>query len=116
VVVRVKGLDRLIVVSDAAPMAGLAPGRYETLGQQVVLEESGRLWNPREGHLVGSSACVLDCVNRLAAATALPEPELWRVGRDNPLELIGRTLDPAGSPALAAPVFRDGRFHVRGDS
>jgi N-acetylglucosamine-6-phosphate deacetylase len=114
VVLRVKGLERFIVVSDAAPVAGLAPGRYESLAQEVVLEESGLLWNPREGHLVGSSACLLDCVNRLAAATSLGEAELWRAAHDNPLELIGRSLDPAVSAALAEPEFRDGRFHPRG--
>ncbi|MDA2938998.1 glucosamine-6-phosphate isomerase, partial [Acidobacteria bacterium AH-259-A15] len=46
VVARLKGPQRLIVVSDSAPPAGLPPGRYHTLGQDVILEENGRLWNP----------------------------------------------------------------------
>ena len=114
VVARVKGLDRLVVVSDAAPIAGLPPGRHRTLGQEVVFEESGKLWNPAAGHLVGSSACALDCVNRLAAATSLQEAELWRVARDNPLRLLGEPVDEATRPALREPVFQDGRFHVGG--
>jgi len=112
VVLRVKGIERLVIVSDAAPVAGLAPGRYESLSQDVVLEESGKLWNPREGHLAGSSACMLDCVNRLAAATSLGESGLLRVARDNPLALVGRSLDPAAGTGLADLRFQDGRFQL----
>jgi len=114
VVARIKGIDRLAVVSDAAPIAGLSPGRHETLGQGVVLEESGKLWNPAAGHLVGSSACARDCANRLAAAAPVSESDLWRVARDNPLRLIGRSPDEDARPALREPVFREGRFHLGG--
>src|SRR5206468_726083 len=56
---RCKTPQRLIAVSDAAPIAGLPPGRYHTLGQAAVLEPSGRLVNALEDHLVGSSASLV---------------------------------------------------------
>ncbi|MFW5744901.1 MAG: N-acetylglucosamine-6-phosphate deacetylase, partial [Spirochaetota bacterium] len=34
-IVRVKGAERVALVSDAAPVAGLPPGRYTTLGNDV---------------------------------------------------------------------------------
>ena len=78
------------MVSDCAPVAGLSPGRYRTLGQEVILEESGRLWNPVENHLVGSSYCQIECMNYLAWLKIFSEEELWEVGLFNPLRLLGR--------------------------
>jgi N-acetylglucosamine-6-phosphate deacetylase len=94
VVLRVKSASRLLVVSDSAPIAGFPPGRYDTLGQEVVLEESGKLWNPVGNHLVGSSACMLDCMNHLAAITELSEQELWTIGYSNPLTFLGVSERP----------------------
>jgi len=110
VVVRGKTSRRVIVVSDAAPIAGLPPGNYETLGQEVVLEQSGRIWNPRGDHLVGSSACLLDCMNHLASLNLLSETELWQVGYHNPLDLIRKELDPHLFANLPDIIYRNGIF------
>ncbi len=89
VVAAVKGAEDTIVISDSSPIAGFPPGQYVTLGQAVVLETSGKLWNPAGNHLVGSSACMLDCMNWVASLGIFDEPELIRLGVDNPLRLIG---------------------------
>jgi len=88
-IVRAKGANRLIVVSDAAPLAGLPPGRYTTLGNEAVLEPSGLLHNPAKGCMVGSSATIFQCMNHLASLKLLTPAELIRVGFCNPLRLIG---------------------------
>ena len=88
-IIRTKGADRVVVVSDAAPLAGMPPGRYTTLGNDVVLEESGLLHNPEKGCLVGSSATMLNCMNHLASLDLLAENDLIRAGFSNPLRLIG---------------------------
>jgi len=107
-VVLAKTSERVIVVSDSAPVAGFKPGIYQTLGQEVHLEESGRLWNPVGNHLVGSSASMFDCMNHLASLSLLREEELWRVGHDNPLQFIGAQLEPSSQgPAVE---FKDNRF------
>lgn len=92
-IIRTKGTERCIVVSDAAPLAGMGPGRYETLGHKVVLEESGRLYNPATGYLVGSSATMLQCMNQLARLKLVSRDELIAMGFYNPLKLIG--IEPA---------------------
>ncbi len=87
--IRAKGADRLIVVSDASPVAGLPPGRYHFLDNDAILEPSGRFHNPEKQCLVGSSATMAQCMAHLASLGELTEEELARVGRVNPLRLIG---------------------------
>lgn len=110
VVVKTKTVRHVIVVSDAAPIAGLPPGLFSTLGQEVVLEESGRIWNPKGNHLVGSSACMLDCLNWLASVTSLSESDLWQVGYYNPLGLIKRKLDDIRLQSLPNILFEGRSF------
>jgi N-acetylglucosamine-6-phosphate deacetylase len=91
-IIRTKGPERCIVVSDASSPAGLSPGKYEALGHQVVLEEDGLLRDLTTGYLGGSSATMLRCMNHLASLDLVGTDELLAMGFDNPLALIG--LDP----------------------
>jgi len=90
--VRAKGADKLIVVSDAAPVAGLPPGRYRMLDNDAVLEPSGCFHNPDKQCLVGSSATMTQCMAHLAGLGEMSEEALMKVGRSNPLALIGANL------------------------
>lgn len=87
-IIRTKGTSNVIVVSDASPIAGLPPGTYNTLGNDVILENSGRLYNPESGYLVGSSSTMLDCMKYLRSLDLLTLKELLDVGFYNPLHLI----------------------------
>jgi N-acetylglucosamine-6-phosphate deacetylase len=102
--VRAKGADRIVVVSDASPAAGLPPGRYQFLGNDAVLEPSGRLHNPVKQCLVGSSATMLRCMNHLASLELLSLDELLKVGFSNPLRMIGI---PAGDVHSSTGLFYD---------
>jgi N-acetylglucosamine-6-phosphate deacetylase len=104
--IRAKGAERIVVVSDASPIAGLPPGRYITLGNVAVLEESGRLHNPEKQCLVGSSATMLQCMNHLASLGLLSLDELLAVGFLNPLGLIG--VDPTDIHAEFELLWDDG--------
>lgn len=110
VVARLTVRDRLLIVSDSSPLGGLPPGPYHTFGQDVVLEESGLLWNPRGKYLVGSSYSLFQCMNYLAGLGVLVEEELWEVGFDRPLALLGRQLDAEDYEDLPAIQWTDGRF------
>jgi len=91
---RAKGINRSVVVSDASSLAGMPPGRYETLGNLAVLEPNGLLHNPEKGCLVGSSYTMLECMNFLARQGWYDLDTLEQLGAQNALELIG--LDPSG--------------------
>jgi len=88
-IIRTKGPDRCIVVSDVSPLAGLPPGTYQSMGQQAVLEPTGRILNPATGYQVGSSATMLQCMNHLASLNLVSLDELLKVACHNPLRLIG---------------------------
>ena len=88
-IIRVKGVSRLIVVSDASPLAGMPPGRYKYGGEDVILEENGLLHNIRRNCLAGSSSTMMDCMNHLALLKFLSTDELVEVCFYNPLRLIG---------------------------
>jgi len=88
-IIRTKGPERCVVVSDASSPAGLPPGKYEALGHQVVLEEGGLLRDLTTGYLGGSSATMLQCMNHLASLDLVSCEELFAMGFDNPLVLIG---------------------------
>jgi N-acetylglucosamine-6-phosphate deacetylase len=100
-VIAAKGVQRVIVTSDAAPAAGCPPGEYAFFGTRALLEPSGRLRNLERDTLAGSSALMLDCMNYLASLNLLSPAGLWRVGRDNPLAVLG--LDASVLPP--GPVF-----------
>lgn len=101
--IRAKGVDRIIVTSDASPIAGMPPGRYETLNNIVVLDEGGRLYNPQTGYMVGSSATMLDCMNYLASLRMCAVEQLIQVGFGNPLKLIG--VDPSEVRPMSEIAF-----------
>lgn len=87
-IIRAKGTSKIIVVSDASPIAGLPPGNYNTLGNEVILEPSGFLFNPETGYLVGSSSTMLDCLNYIWSLNLVTFSQLLDIGFYNPLKLL----------------------------
>jgi N-acetylglucosamine-6-phosphate deacetylase len=92
-ILRAKSPDRCVVVSDISPLAGLGPGSYQTPDRKVVLEDSGRLYDPATGYLVGSSATMLQCMNWLASLKVVSPKEIAAMGFYNPLRLIGLGIE-----------------------
>ncbi|MFH0910483.1 MAG: N-acetylglucosamine-6-phosphate deacetylase, partial [Planctomycetota bacterium] len=87
--IRAKGVERSAVVSDAFALAGMPPGEYDILNNHVILEPSGRLYNPEKNCLVGSSLTLLECMNFLASTGDFTLEEMLALGFYNPLRLIG---------------------------
>lgn len=88
-IVRVKGPERCIVISDASALAGMPPGEYNSMGVPVVLEDDGLLHDPTTGYMAGSSATMFTCANHLASLDLVTGRELVAMVFDNPLNLIG---------------------------
>lgn len=84
----------IIVTSDASPAAGFPPGPCHVLGNDAILEPSGRLYNPATGFLVGSAVMLSDCMRFLESLELFSEEELRLAGRENALVLLRRGALP----------------------
>ncbi len=85
---KIAGLDRSIVVTDAISAAGCGPGRFR-LGDQVV--EVGADSVPRamdHSHLVGSGTPMPRMAENLARHLHLTPAEITQLTRTNPLALL----------------------------
>jgi len=94
--IKAKGIGKVAVVSDSSPIAGLEPGRYKTLGRDVVLDETGFLYCEQTKGMAGSSATMTECMNYLAGLNILSLDELIELGFYTPLRLIGLKPDSIG--------------------
>ena len=114
VALRAKTPERFIVTSDVSPLGGMPPGIYTAFGKTVEIEPCGRISSPQSQSLAGSHATMVECMNYLASLQLLSEAELWQVGYDNPLKLMGK--DPAAMAHVPGPgvAFADGAFHLQG--
>ena len=92
-VLRLKGLERFIVVSDATNAAGMPPGPIRALGNDAILEPNGLLHNPAKGCLVGSASLMPQCLAHLRSLNLLDEAGLEQVAWRNPNRLLGETLE-----------------------
>ncbi len=99
--VRIKGTDRSILVTDAMSGAGSAPGRYRFAGMELELSAAGRVANPGGVGLAGSALRMDDGVRNLVAWDIADFETAIRMASDNPRRAIaeslahhGITLDP----------------------
>lgn len=86
--VRAKGPDRTVLVTDAIAAAG-APGRH-TLGDVVVeTDESGRVSLPGTGYLAGSSLTMDRAIGLTVRFTGLPIEQVVPMASTIPATFIG---------------------------
>jgi len=105
--VRAKGLDRSILVSDAVALAGMPPGHYDVpIGGRVELSLDGRLSMEGTSTLAGAAVPLITCVGRAVQMTGLPLAEVLAMATRNP----GRFAANRGQllPGERADIFR---FH-----
>jgi N-acetylglucosamine-6-phosphate deacetylase len=102
-ILRAKGPEHCIVISDASPLAGLPAGEYWSMGARVRLEANGRLYNPATGYMAGSSVTLLDCANHLASLGLVGLSEFGTMFFYNPLRLIG--ISPKQAAASRKVLF-----------
>lgn len=93
VALRAKPLDKVVIISDAGPLAQMPVGIYDGFGKKIEVEPSGRLSCYGTGYLAGSHSTMIECMNFLASLNLLSEEELWQVGYTNPLRLLGKSPD-----------------------
>lgn len=83
-----KDSDKLVLVSDSYPMAGLSEGANASFGHQKVTINNGRATN-EEGRLVGGHVLLHECVRNLVRWNILPFPKAVQLATYNPAKMLG---------------------------
>nr|WP_312576057.1 N-acetylglucosamine-6-phosphate deacetylase [Sedimentibacter sp.] len=87
IAVKMKGSDKIILVSDAMRAAGLDDGVYELGGQKVIVSQgAARLEN---GNLAGSTLNLRTAVYNMVHFLNIPIQDAVRMASLNPVEAIG---------------------------
>ena len=103
-VVRAKGVERTILVSDAVTMAGLPPGRYMLFdGCEVDLLPSGRLELAGTPLLAGAATALPPCVANAVRHAGVTLSDAVRMVTANPSRLLGLPM-ASGHESLRAGV------------
>lgn len=100
---RIKGLDNSILVTDAVLAAGAPPGNYVFADMEIRLDEEGMVSRPGQDNLAGS-ALLLDTAVRNIVAWGLATPEqAIRMASDNPRNALAAAAKARG---VTIPVGR----------
>ncbi len=84
-VLKVKGEDRIALISDAMPAAGLADGDYEVWGETLNVKDGAA--RNASGALAGSTALLGDCASR-AVSLGIPPEAARRMASDVPHRIL----------------------------
>ncbi|MHB8439940.1 MAG: N-acetylglucosamine-6-phosphate deacetylase [Acidimicrobiales bacterium] len=89
-VIRAKGVERAVLVSDALAIAGLPAGVYTSaVGGDVELLASGRVILKGTPYLAGSAATLSVCVGSAIRHAGVTLPDAVRMVTANPSRLLG---------------------------
>lgn len=87
IALNMKGLDKIVLVSDAMRAAGLKDGNYELGGQKVIVkEEVARL---ESGSLAGSTLNLREAVYNMVDKLKIPLKDAIRMASLSPAKAIG---------------------------
>eukprot|EP01035_Chromulina_nebulosa_P065566 gene65566-89691_t len=87
---RAKGLDRALLVSDATALGGMPPGRYtQPIGGEVELLANGRLGTPGTPYLAGAALPLITGVGNAITLAGLTLAEALRLATVNPGRYAG---------------------------
>jgi N-acetylglucosamine-6-phosphate deacetylase len=87
---KLKGPERLSLISDAIAATGLGDGQYR-IWDETIAVENGRTRN-EHGAIAGSVITMLDGV-RMMRSLGVPEPQVARMASFNPARLLGIDRD-----------------------
>lgn len=87
--VKAKGVNRTILVSDAIAAAGSAPGRYSIAGVVCWLDADGRVSLPGTPYLAGSSLTLDRAIANTVRFTGLPIDEVIPMATTVPAAALG---------------------------
>ena len=111
--IRAKGTERSVLVSDAVAVAGLAPGRYRTpVGGSVELRADGSLRATGTPYLAGAARSLADGVAHTARTVGLDLAQALRLATVQP----GRFTGGRGRLEVGRPADVIRFSYARGDT
>jgi N-acetylglucosamine-6-phosphate deacetylase len=87
VLLRCLGTDRVVLITDAMAAAGLGDGRYDLVGETVMVR-GGRA-TLLDGTIAGSTASLSECVRNVHQKVGVPLPESVKMASLNPARAMG---------------------------
>lgn len=99
--VRAKGIERSVLISDAVAVGGLSPGVYSTpVGGTVELTAEGRIGIPGTGTLAGAALTLRDGIANVARLPGFSMQQAVCMATENPGRFVGgRGVLRVGAPA-----------------
>ena len=94
---RLVGIERSVVVTDAIAAARLGPGQYTLGGQTVDIGADGIAYSEDRSHFVGSTATMPKMTTLLREQLALSDTEIAQLTSRNPRKLLGREFPVYGA-------------------
>lgn len=93
---KVKGVEKIIITSDATSFAGLKPGEYQIeTGETIELTEDGMLFQPATNQFYGSASPMTKGVGHIMKVVGCSMGEAVQMASTNPAKLYG--LDDRGT-------------------
>lgn len=108
---KVKGPEKMILTSDVIYLSGMAPGKYNFLGSEVVLTEDGMLFNPAQNCLAGASFPIRRGIGKIKEFTNCSLADAIKMASGNVASFYGLKGRGALLPGLRADVVS---FQLRG--
>lgn len=114
VVVRMKGVERTVLITDATHVATYAPGRYSLVGVEIELLPNGKVVRV-DGECLGGSAATMNRVVKVFTEYAGASlADALACATTTPARLLGRrSLCAAVAPGEPANLIR---FHADGEA
>lgn len=89
-IVRAKGVEQCVLVSDSVALAGMPPGVYTTpVGGRVEMRQDGRLCMFGSDLLAGCTASLAECIGNVVRATGISLCEALTMATVNPGRFVG---------------------------
>lgn len=99
---RAKGIDRSILVSDAVSAAAVLPGRYSFAGMEIEHGTDGSVRLPGSRYLAGSALTLDKAVGNIVRWELASPEEAIRMACDNPRSMLAPALRAHGLAVLPA--------------
>lgn len=103
-IVRTKGLDRLILISDQSPLAGFPPGKYSMELCDFEIQSNGKVTLAGDPNLLAcASFPISNCVVNLATIENLKLSEVYPLATTCPARLLGAPRFSSGDGDFLEP-------------